>query len=71
MNSAPDLAAILRSCPDYWPIGQQYDTPNLKIFSPSQLVGVLVILQSRGWCDEQLQGFLCGDFIRVIEEIWH
>jgi microsomal dipeptidase-like Zn-dependent dipeptidase len=71
MKSATDLGAILSSRPDYWPAGQQYDTPELKIFSPNQLIDALVILQARGWSDAQLQGFLGENFMRVVEKTWH
>lgn len=70
MNPAPDLGAILRSRPDYWPRGQRYDTKNINLFSPAQLQDVLVILRARGWSDAELQGFLGCNFIRVVEAVW-
>jgi len=70
MKSAPDLGAILRSRPDYWPAGQQYDTPNLKIVSPVQLPDVLSILHSRGWNDDDLKGFLGENMLRVAQQVW-
>lgn len=70
MKSAPDLSAILKSRPDYWPTGQRYDTPGLKIVSPTQLPEVLTILQSRGWSDNDLKGFLGENMRRVVEHVW-
>ena len=70
MKSAPDLGAILRSRPDFWPAGQRYDTPELKIVSPTQLPDVLAILQSRGWSDNDLKGFLGENMARVVREVW-
>jgi len=70
MSRAPDLGAILRSRPDYWPAGQQYDTPGLRIVSPIQLPEVLEILRSRGWADDELCGFLGRNFMRVVEKVW-
>jgi len=71
MKTAPDLGVILRSRPDYWPAGQRYDTPNLKIVSPFQLSDVVDILQSRGWTDPELKGFLGENMRRVIERVWN
>lgn len=71
MESAPDLGAILRGRPDYWPPGNGYDTPSLKLFAPSQLADVVVILASRGWRMPELSGFLGGNFRRVVERTWH
>lgn len=70
MDPPPDIGAILRSRPDYWPPGQRYDTPGIKLFSPVQLPDVVEILQARGWNTEDLQGFLGGNFRRVAAQVW-
>jgi membrane dipeptidase len=69
-DNTPDIGAILRSRPDFWPVGQQYDTKKIKMFSPAQLFDVVAILHSRGWSDADLKGFLGGNFLRVIKQVW-
>lgn len=69
-KTAPDLGEILRSRPDYWPAGQRYDTPSIKLVSPGQLPGICAILAKRGWSRADLEGFLGGNFMRVAEEVW-
>lgn len=70
MKSAPDLGAILASRPDYWPAGQKYDTPGIKLFAPTRIAEVLVILRQSGWSEESLCAFLGGNFLRVATENW-
>ncbi len=70
MAAAPDLGAILRSRPDYWPAGQQYDTPGIRIFSPAELPEVVCILRDRGWRDGDLKGFLGENIARVAAQTW-
>ena len=47
-KDAPNLWSVLRSWPDYWPAGQGYDTPKIKLFSPSDMAQVLCVLKLRG-----------------------
>jgi len=70
-KDAADLTSILASRPDYWPAGQRYDTPDIKLFSPANMAEVLCLLRQRGWSDSELHGFLGGNFRRVAEQVWH
>lgn len=70
MATAPDIGAILRSRPDYWPPGNAYDTPGLKIFAPAQLPKLVALLAARGWGEAELRGFLGENFRRVAQETW-
>jgi membrane dipeptidase len=69
-KGAPNLGAVLRSRPDYWPAGQGYDTPKIKLFSPSDMAQVLCVLKQRGWSDADLQAYLGKNFKRVAKQIW-
>jgi membrane dipeptidase len=69
-KSAPNLGAILRSRPDYWPKGQKYGTVGMKLFSPANMAEVVVILYQRGWSSSELAGFLGGNFMRVANQVW-
>jgi len=69
-KTAPNLGEVLRSRPDYWPAGQRYDTPSIKLVSPQQLPGICTILAKRGWSKADLTGFLGGNFMRVAVEAW-
>lgn len=69
-KSAPDLGAILRSRPDFWPAGQKYDTNGIKLFAPKAMADVILILKRRGWSDVDLQGYLGGNFRRLAKEVW-
>lgn len=69
-KGAPNLGATLKSRPDYWPAGQRYDTPNLKLFSPSDMAHVVCILKQRDWSDTDLKSYLGGNFRRVAEQVW-
>jgi membrane dipeptidase len=66
----PIWGAVLRSRPDYWPVGQGYDTPKIKLFSPSDMAQVLCVLKQRGWSDADLQAYLGKNFKRVAKQIW-
>ncbi len=68
---APDLGTILRSRPDYWPVGQKYDTRGIKLFTPQSMADVVAILKYRGWSDADLRGYLGGNFRRVATSIWN
>lgn len=69
-KSAPDLGAVLASRPDYWPAGQRYDTPAIRLFAPSRLRNVLVLLRQSGWSEPELRSFLGGNFLRIATETW-
>lgn len=69
-KAAPDLGAILASRPDYWPAGQKYDTPGIRLLAPSQLDDVLILLRQSGWSKADLRGFLGGNFMRIATETW-
>jgi len=69
-KSAPDLGAILISRPDFWPAGQRYDTKGIRLFAPSALVDVVVLLLKSGWSEVDLRAFLGGNFLRVASECW-
>lgn len=70
MKSAPDLGSILRSRPDYWPVGQRYDTAGIKIVSPAQIPSICTILASRGWTRYDLEGLLGRNFFSLAQRIW-
>ncbi len=69
-NKAPDLGAILASRPDYWPKGQNYDTKGIRLFHPEGLVEVVKLLKVYGWSDDDLRGFLGGNFLRAATQSW-
>lgn len=69
-KSAPDLGAILRSRPDFWPAGQKYDTSGIKQFAPPAMADVILLLKQRGWSDVDLQGYLGGNFRRIAKQVW-
>jgi len=70
MKAAPDLGTTLASRPDYWPAGQKYDTPGIRLFAPDQLVDVLVLLRQSGWSEGDMRAFLGGNFLRVATRNW-
>ena len=65
-----DVGTILQSRPDYWPGGQQYDTPQIKHTCPSQLPAVVEGLAARGFSDCEIRGFLGENFYRVADAVW-
>jgi len=65
-----DIGAILRSRPDYWPSGNDYDTPSIKHASPSQLPDLVDGLYDRGFNDAEIRGFLGENFRRVASIVW-
>jgi len=70
MKKAPNLGAILASRPDYWPAGQKYDTPGIRLFAPAQIAEILVLLRQNGWTEGNLRAFLGGNFLRVATQNW-
>jgi len=65
-----DLSAILKSRPDYWPPGQQYDTPNIKHAGPAQVPQLMAAMSKRGFSDNELRGILGKNFQRVAAAAW-
>ena len=65
-----DIGVILRSRPDYWPAGQQYDTPGIKHAGPAQLPALIEALAESGFDDADIRGFLGENFRRVATRVW-
>ena len=65
-----DLGAILRARPDYWPTGQQYDTPNIGHAGPSAIPDLVAGMQARGLSKSEIGGVLGGNFARVAAQCW-
>ncbi len=65
-----DIGVILRSRPDYWPAGQQYDTQGIKHAGPQQLEGLVENLADAGYGDDDIRGMLGENFKRVAASAW-
>lgn len=65
-----DLGAILRSRPDYWPKGNQYDTRNIGHAGPPQLPALTEMMQQDGFSDQEIRGMLGENFRRVVTAVW-
>jgi len=65
-----DIGVILRSRPDYWPAGQQYDTPAIKHAGPQQLQDLVENLSTAGFDDDDIRGILGDNFRRVAANAW-
>ena len=65
-----DIGVILRSRPDYWPSGQQYDTRGIKHAGPTQLPELIKALAASGFDDTAIRGFLGENFQRVASSAW-
>jgi membrane dipeptidase len=65
-----DIGVILRSRPDYWPAGQQYDTDGIRHAGPAQLPELIDDLADSGFDDVAIRGFLGGNFYRVADRAW-
>lgn len=70
MPEAADLAGELSARPDYWPPGQQYDTPDIAGAEPGQIHGICAQLLERGFSDDEVSGILGGNFLRVASKVW-
>ena len=66
-----DIGVILRSRPDYWPAGQQYDTKGIKHAGPELLPPLIDALADSGFTDADIRGFLGENFLRVATAAWH
>ncbi len=65
-----DIGAILRSRPDYWPAGQQYETRGIEHAGPAQLPALIDGLIAAGFDDTAIRGFLGENFRRVAAATW-
>jgi membrane dipeptidase len=65
-----DIGVILRSRPDFWPAGQQYDTRGIKHAGPAQLPPLIDALADAGFTDNAIRGFLGENFHRVAAVAW-
>ena len=65
-----DIGVILRSRPDYWPAGQQYDTRGIKHAGPALLPELIEKLAAAGFGESELRGFLGENFRRVAASAW-
>ena len=65
-----DIGVILRSRPDYWPTGQQYDTRGIQHAGPAQLPELIAALADSGFDDTAIRGFLGENFHRVANSVW-
>ena len=65
-----DIGAILRARPDYWPAGQQYDTPNIGHSGPSTIPILVKGMEERGLSEVEIAGILGANFARVAKESW-
>ncbi len=65
-----DIGVILRSRPDFWPEGQQYDTRGIKHAGPAQLPALTDALADSGFTDNAIRGFLGENFHRVAVAAW-
>jgi membrane dipeptidase len=65
-----DLAEGLSARPDYWPPGQLYDTPNIKVAEPKQIAEICQELHARGFSANEIMGILGGNFLRVASQVW-
>lgn len=70
IHESIDLADELSARPDYWPPGQQYDTPGITGAHPEQIHGICEQLLARGLSDVEVTGVLGGNFLRVAEQVW-
>ncbi|MDB4841965.1 dipeptidase [Planktomarina sp.] len=65
-----DLTTILSARPDYWPAGQQYDTPDIGHSGPSRIPELVAGMQARGMVEREISGILGENFARVAKHAW-
>ncbi len=65
-----DVGEILKSRPDYWPAGQQYDTPHIKHAGPPQIPALVDNMFDRGFSEGEVRGVLGENFQRVASAAW-
>jgi len=69
-NLELDVGEILRSRPDFWPAGNQYDTPHIGHAGPPLLPAIIDQLLERGFAEPDITGLLGGNFRRVMTTVW-
>ncbi len=65
-----DVGDVLKSRPDFWPAGQQYDTKNIQHAGPSQLRELTSLMEQAGFSETEIQGILGVNFHRVAAVAW-
>ncbi len=65
-----DIGDILRSRPDFWPAGQQYDTRGIKHAGPDLLPALVEKMSRTGFAEDEIRGFLGENFRRVAARAW-
>ena len=65
-----DLTAILTARPDYWPPGQQYDTPNIGLADPDKIPAIVKGMQDSGLSMQEIEAVLGGNFARIAKLAW-
>jgi len=65
-----DVGEILRSRPDFWPKGNQYDTRNIGHAGPSQLPALTGMMLDAGFAEQEVRNILGENFRRVAEAVW-
>ena len=65
-----DIGDILRSRPDFWPAGQQYDTRGIGHAGPQQLPELVDMLDRQGFSETDIRGMLGENFRRVAAVAW-
>jgi len=65
-----DIGAILRARPDYWPTGQQYDTPSIGHSGPSKIIELVEGMRAQGLLESDIADILGGNFARVAKQSW-
>lgn len=65
-----DIGDILKTRSDFWPPGQQYETPGIKHAEPGQLQDLAVMMEKCGLSESDIQGILGGNFRRVAQAVW-
>lgn len=65
-----DLSAVLAARPDYWPPGQQYDTPKIGHAGPNVMPVLVEGMLKRGVSEDEVAGVLGGNFARVAKQCW-
>jgi membrane dipeptidase len=65
-----DVGEVLKSRPDFWPAGQQYDTKGIKHAGPGQLRELTSLMGNAGFSETEVQGILGTNFRRVAAAAW-
>ena len=64
-----DMDAQLLAARGTWPAGYGYE-PGIRYVDPDALPRIAEGLLLRNWSDDQVTGFLGGNFLRVAERVW-